>query len=329
MDFLMLSHRTAFRYWIGGHARFEPAEIRYNLSNGDNLCAAGAIRQLEKTIPASDPYSRPVDLLVTNRAARSHSERVISHAWLGELPPGSVCRISDSQLIASPAFLYVLLANRASLQELIAFGTALCSSYPLSNVSRSYTANPQNSLDKLLCTKRQIEFLLAKLPNRNGVAKAKRALRWIVEGAASVREAELAIEFNSPIRHGGYGFPPFQLNPAVLLEGTAAKMFGNSKCYPDFLWPKKHLVLEYDSDEYHSSKVQMQKDARKRNALTYMGYEVLTYTNEIFSSATKHNAMTEQLREKLVPREKRDIKPDLRTRRVLAIAAHNIPRGLI
>lgn len=329
MDYLMLSYQTAFRYWVCGHSKRMPQAIKFDIGNKDNLVITGNIKRLPQMIPSElTPSAGKIDLLVTKPESRSHSSKVTSHVWLGDLPRGCVCKISDSLLVASPEFLYVLLAQKATLPELIAYGTSLCSSYPLEHLPRSQRVR-KNTLSEPLTTKAQITQLLNDLPYRNGVAKAKRALPWISEGAASVREAELAILMRPPFRHGGDGLPPAELNARITLSGAAEKMFGNSYCYPDFLWRDKKLILEYDSNEHHSSKFQMQKDARKRNALAYMGYDVLTYTNEIFSSYQKRTAMITQLRELLIPNGDKPNRPNFAEQKALFIAARNIPRGIV
>ena len=104
-------------------------------------------------------------------------------------------------------------------------------------------------------------------------------------------------------------------------------MFGAPYCYPDFLWRDKKLVLEYDSNLHHSSATEMQRDARRRNALVHMGYTVLTYTNDIFISASKTNALIDELEKRLMGRARQSKVASLETRRSFLVAAHKITRG--
>ena len=172
MDYQMISHQSAYRYWLSGATRKAPKDCRFSLNDEDELRSDYGRGRAVDLLPF-EPVG-PIDYLVLSPSKRpSSSHSVKSHVWQGPLPFGSVCKLDNSTLIASPEFLFVLLAQTASVTQLIAYGTALCSSYPLAKVP---TANHRGALNlrDTLTTKASLDAFLDNAPNHRGVKKARR-----------------------------------------------------------------------------------------------------------------------------------------------------------
>ncbi len=327
MNYYCVSHKSAFRYWLSGFVRSKPQSIYCGLKSEDELSSFHGRMKLGSILPAELRIQpAPLDVLVMQASKRAKPVDCRSHVWCGPLPARSICRLSDKSLVTSPEFTFLLLADSASIPQLVAYGTALCSSYPIKRLQPA-TLPGGPRLASSLTTKGELARFLEDTPHHRGVKKARSALRWVTEGAASPREAEIALGLFAPRRYGAEGLPPAELNVKVDLDTIGAEMFGASCCYPDFIWRNFKLVLEYDSDEFHTSTNQMHKDARRRNALLHMGYNVVTCTNEIFTSPLKRDALVKQLESILLHKRRRSKAADLDTQRAFSTTAHNIVRG--
>lgn len=76
---------------------------------------------------------------------------------------------------------------------------------------------------------------------------------------------------------GGYGIEAPLLNERVDLSERARRIAGRRYVVCDLLWPRAMLDVEYDGKE-HAEETRIAKDAMRRNALTSMGFTVITVT---------------------------------------------------
>ena len=60
----------------------------------------------------------------------------------------------------------------------------------------------------------------------------------------------------------------------------AAKLFGRESCHGDIVWPKRKVVLEYDSNLTHLSPEQHAYDKRRQTAYGLSGYNLISATAE-------------------------------------------------
>ena len=127
---------------------------------------------------------------------------------------------------------------------------------------------------------KKLEAFLARMPGTRGHQKAARALRYIVDGAASPMEAKLAIFLTLPYKLGGYHFPLPKHNSRIV-PGKTAKRSAEKDYYAcDLYWPDFSLGVEYDSDRYHTGSDRIADDSKRRNALAAMGITVITVTRQ-------------------------------------------------
>ncbi len=346
MEYIIISHKSAFRYWGGEKAHRHPDECRFNFALWDNI-ATKLPREQGQLLDSLRSSKGELDLLVNDTSQRCHPDGRVVHYWKGGFLPGSMCKVSDGVLVASPEMLYVQLAQSLSIQAVIACATVLCSSYfPVCKSARcekldavlsgsASTASLKGDERRgfyrrlPLTSKARLYDFLSALKNHNGVAKARRALRWASEGAASAREAELAIRLFSARCYGGDGLPAAMLNLPVYLDDAAKMMSGKLYCIADFVWPEKRLILEYDSNQHHSDKSAMQKDSRRRNALLHMGFDVMSYTNDIFTDQQARTAAVKQLESRLYPYGRKNARTFEGAAEELYRAARELPRCVI
>ena len=85
----------------------------------------------------------------------------------------------------------------------------------------------------------------------------RRAAPWILNNAASPREAALALLMTHPNHLGGYHFARPTLNYSIELTSLARPLSRKEYYVADVCWPAQRLVLEYDSDERHLTSEQL------------------------------------------------------------------------
>jgi hypothetical protein len=71
---------------------------------------------------------------------------------------------------------------------------------------------------------------------------------------------------------------------ALLVKARVPLPESNVELYagytPDLLWREQRVIVEYDSDEWHASRVRRAYDTTRQNRLTTDGYVVLPVTSE-------------------------------------------------
>ena len=126
-----------------------------------------------------------------------------------------------------------------------------------------------------------------RLQGLPGANRAHALSRHLVECAASPPEAFLALVLQCPSHLGGYGLPHAQLNVRLTPSPRAQKLSSRSALVPDLLWESQKLVIEFDSDAFHLTSSQIERDASKRLALNADGYRVITVTSRQLDSCVK------------------------------------------
>lgn len=143
-----------------------------------------------------------------------------------------------------------------------------------------------------------LERFLERCQGFHGVKKAREALKWVLDNSASPMESKLFLLLCLPRAKGGYGLPLPVLNgradPKAGRDWRAEKSF--YKC--DLSWGNG-VVVEYESNLWHSGKEELEKDSIRRNDLVYMGNTVICVTAGQVYSKTKMDKVAALLRKKL------------------------------
>lgn len=194
------------------------------------------------------------------------------HVCTHELPPDSFVDVGGGLRFASPELCFLQMGTLMSIFEQIKFCNALCALH-------SYTIEPdgRNARREVpLTTIAKLRAYLLKAEGLPGRAQSLRALDFAIERVASPIENVLEMLLCLPKKMGGYGFPKPIANYHVTLSKEAARILGYPNCYCDLCWPDlgRKFDVEYDSDFEHTGSERIAKDARRRNALQMMGYQV-------------------------------------------------------
>lgn len=100
-------------------------------------------------------------------------------------------------------------------------------------------------------------------------------------------ETATILLFTLPQQRGGYSLSGARLNRKITLSPKARKMAGIDRLEPDIAWPKAKIIVEYDSKAFHNQEVRISNDARRKNAFTASGFQVITLTSSQLNSKTE------------------------------------------
>lgn len=208
----------------------------------------------------------PYHLAVPKQERRRSSQCIICHS-MADPPRHTFVRLSKHVYATGPIPTLITLANRIPLGHLMLLINQILGRYQILN--RSVVER------RPMATIRNIETYLNSLYHVRGSARVRRLLAYAVENTASPEEARLAALLLLPEDLGGKGLPPATSNERIqTMDAHLA-----SPRYPDLFWKQHRLVLEYESDEFHTGKDSLGKDSARRAQLQAAGYHVVTMTN--------------------------------------------------
>ena len=314
-----IGYQSALEYWR--RSRNLPR------SSADRRCNATLPEKPSKNEPLEHSglfsgFTAPIHIIIGNQGARRSSKIVEQHIFSRETPIGCFMNIGNGLMMSSPEFCFVQMADQLTLAKLIELGYELCGAYSIppkddpSIPDRGfYKRKPLTSADKL-------KAFIETMSGVKGYKKAKRALRYTLDGSASPMETKLAIFLTLPYMLGGYGFSLPELNRRIVLSKTARKVFNADYYVCDMFWPDERVAVEYDSDQQHTGSDRIANDSKRRNALNSAGVRVVSVTKQqlystvelervartiakhmnrrLFSKKSKFYAMHRELRKQLL-----------------------------
>lgn len=275
LDQWCISHASALEYWRKTAAGSVPVGKPCAV---DRLTATPSdARRIRVKTPFG--LSSPLHVSVGDQKARKTTRKLVCRISERHFPQGSFFSLSRDFIISCPELCFVQMANLLSLIELIKLGFELCGGYRLSHDvdgNGFRTAPPLTDHAKLTA------YVMA-VAGLKGCEKARRALQYIADGAASPMETVVTMLLSLPYRMGGYGFSLSSLNHPIRVGG------GNGICPVDYradlFWPEVKVDIEYDSDSFHTGSRRIAKDAIRRNKLSSVGVTVLTVSRMQVGSA--------------------------------------------
>ena len=216
--------------------------------------------------------NKPLDLLFYKNCTKSCSRLVCAHTTSRQLPPGSLVRLSEHVLIASPELVFSQIAEDRSFEQLIMAGCELCGTYRLFG-----DGGPPLSLPEERPRLTRAADIAGTL-QRFGLGPrttAVRAARYVFDNARSPMEAKVALLLSLPPRLGGFGLPRPALNPDFYLGPEAYSLYPRKPCHPDLFWADARLDVEYDGADTHTAEAHA-KDVARAAAFACEGVTVLT-----------------------------------------------------
>lgn len=280
---LYVGERTSLALWRAlGDSAPRSASSRASVPSGAPPNPKALDVEVERYLRTVGFPDQPAVVLVSADRDRRVPHGLRCRIWAADLPPKSFAKLANGLFISSPELTFLQMAAHLSLMHLIELGFELCGCYALLTGGRGMVTRrePLTSADKLAA-------YLGRFSNVKGLKKARRAARYIIDGAASPMEAKLAMILCLPPAMGGFGFPRASLNQEMQLEllsaGGLAPERRVVRC--DLLWPAPYNVaIEYESSEWHLSNRKFAEDSSRRNDIVSTNVRVLTVTkNQILN----------------------------------------------
>jgi hypothetical protein len=222
-----------------------------------------------------------------------------TRVWGGRLPAAAFHRVSEHVYICTPEFVLLRMASVAGTSDMDASGALacvvslafeLCGGYALS------ATDDRGFIDRLpVMTAASLGDLLLDAGSANGILLARRARDLVLEGTASPMEAVMAATLTLPRRLGGYGLSGPIANHRVDVPDHARGMSGQAFYLLDLCYPDAKCDVEYDSEGFHANAAGMERDAKRRNTLSYLGYETITVTNGQLRSVSRMDQVARQV----------------------------------
>lgn len=263
---MILTAQTASSFWRT-HGLGSTRES--TLTHADDAVIAHAALEALPNIADTEAGS-PLHLLITDPDKKRALRGIACHQWNGELPPGSLRQISEGVFVSSPEMCFVQFCASNSLAHSVQYGMELCGTYALglNDGETKYDFGPLTSLERLASYTRACE-------GRRGTKMARRALKHILEGAASPLETIVLMLLCMPVQHGGYNLPAPILNEEIPLNDEQRRMAGVTHFRGDLSWSDKNLIVEYNSSEFHTGRSKECRDYHRGNVLTFLNRKVI------------------------------------------------------
>lgn len=187
--------------------------------------------------------------------------------WRKEVSPTTLFQVVQPELI------FLQLAQRGNVPQIALLGMELCGCYSLS-MGNDMGFTQVTPISNINTIRRAVTIQ----QHNHGYPTANKALSLIADNAGSPLEAALFLLLTMPKHLGGYELPKPQLNVRIELESTSK---GDSRHFiGDLVWKKQGLIVEYDSNAFHSGTEKLNKDSQRRTELSSCGYDVISCTWE-------------------------------------------------
>lgn len=297
----VISHATAL-FYLDRNAREEQPE---GFERAPSPCSAADPQtwaRSARTLKAFDLGSfarpgKPIDILIPTYSHVHTPKGYAFHGATRELPPGSLCEIGDGILICSAQLAFMQLCCHLPLVRCIKLGCFICGVYS------KEPSSPSGVVDRRpLSSIAELEEFVEAACHVWGYWKAKEALRWIHEGAASPMETNLALPFYLPDQLGGYGYTKPTMNFEVPFDSQEQMIAGAEKAYIDVYWPDQRIGFEYTSYAMHGEEKKIGEDERRALVLHRKGIHVELVTKAQVDDPFQMDILARMLEEYGVPR---------------------------
>lgn len=285
-----LSHLSAMRYWIPDLAQGPLPQAKRSWDATLSDCAYRNMHLDALSIPPQLVVDGQLHLLVSKECGNPRSGQYVSHQCATVLPRGSFCELAPNVYVASPELCFVQMAPRLELVDAARLASYLCADFAIDTRMRDGIVERKRAT-----TIESLERYIDAGKNLYGAAKAAKALRFALEGAASPMEIDLATRMVFPVRNGGYGLVRPEVNAEVGMKPEVKKILGVTHVYADVLWRDANIDMEYDSDSWHTGSSRITHDAQRRNAIQSSGVRVITVTSRQYATVSQMDGIAKDV----------------------------------
>ena len=284
---------------------------------------ADVMRALEPYLPEVPGRAPSIDVLVASDRGRRKIAGVTSHVCSTPLPRGSIqptgLRGYDI-VVTSPELTFIQIAATEDLRVAAYVGMALCSSFRLDDFSTSGLARREEPEEPLTSVKK-IAAYLRRAKGLYGVDEARRALRYVRDGALSPPEGGIGLLAMLPCKCGGFGWKDVRLNVALRvfdrLDSSGRSRYTTR--YPDVViegktagGERRMVGIDFDPEVTHGGEAKRKSDVRRGNQISGVRRLVhFTFTEDERTSYPAWRSSMERIRRALGKRKaRRDGKAD-------------------
>lgn len=232
------------------------------------------------SLPEAREGYPPLDVLVSRRSGRRSSNAVVSHLCVSDLPEGSFVSLGMRALdiwVTSPELTFLQLAETLGVVGTAYVGMALCSDFRLDAFDASGVVRRSREGDVPLTSVARIGRYLARSSGVRGVALARRALRYVRDGAYSPPEGGIALAAELPPLLGGYSLGEVSLNQGIRayagVDDRGAARYVTR--YPDVIicsvdgrGRPRAAAIDFDPSVTHGDEIKRQLDLDRGNQIT-------------------------------------------------------------
>lgn len=308
---LIVGYESALDYWRA--ARVAGAEPE--LEPEGKAFGARALTVSERARRAIDSCctEAPLDVVGACKSEHHNSATVKDHSFSGPLTPAKLRGLGDRIFVCAPDVVFTQLAHSRSTLDLALIACEACGTYGLTPRGRDSFQGDLAPLASIAELKAYASS--AKSLGFRGAARALEALDLAADGSGSPRESGIAVFLSLGRRRGGAGLKGFAMNRSLAVPSQLRAIVGSSKLKPDFLWEEQRLILEYDSNEFHLTAAQKERDEARRRVFERMGYQVKSLTSDVLQDNAKLDMFVEELEHVVSPRRRRPSPAILEARR--------------
>lgn len=291
---IIYSHSTALDFWRW-HAATSPLFINPRAIRLDSLPPCRIVER--EALSAAEQFHHDgerVHLLISDKRQMHKTDRIRFHTHSGRIPHHAICKLSEGLYVVSPEMMFLMLAKKTNLINLIALGYELVGSYVLSaDDTRGFCqCDPLTSTSKL-------ERFIEHADGVDGVKNARLAVPCLIDGSASPMETFVSMLLCLPKRLGGYGLPKPQLNRKIELSSKQRYLMKREYMRADMMWEQAKLAIEYESNQWHSGEKKFIEDSKRRNDIRHLGFDVTTITLDEFKSDSSMDRIAADIARKL------------------------------
>jgi hypothetical protein len=185
----------------------------------------------------------PLHILVPNVQSRVRGKGVLAHVASKDVQADSVLWVDERSRVVRPELLFLQVAETLSLPALVMLGLELCGHFSR-QADNPLMGDVVDGIPAATSVER-LEACLSTIKRAKGLDKARMALPYVRDHAASAPEAVLATMFGLPSAEGGYGMGPVVLNERVELGDSQSQAKAKSR-YPDLMFAFAQVGLNYD-----------------------------------------------------------------------------------
>lgn len=292
-----IGHISALEFWRTysfDRSRVSKASIHASSNRGSGTTLQHFLNKCDEI-----GLKRPIDVLVPSLESRRPSGNLRPHVW-AHLPNSSFVKIDEGIYVSTPESCFVQLARDLSLPKLIAVGFELSGTYA---VGTQFEGHLKTDMQPRTTPPRLRQYA-ARCSKGRGIARARKAAKYVIGESASPMETNLVMMLCLPSAQGGFSLPAPKLNWEITADeinpiksstifmnkNTPPSQAADFKQFPpphyparkfrlDLYWPEYRFALEYDSDTFHASTSKLHADSERRTALEALGIRAISVTS--------------------------------------------------